>query len=287
MLDYFVKGRNRKLNLEKVDWNSYYAFEAYKVKIAIRSDNDEVIETIKNRLSFLIPTGFSEIDFSEAKFVFSIRWGSKGKKILVYKNDEEIQRFDIKDWKIDLVESHIRMTVAEFAEDFVFLHAGAVCYKDKAIVIPARSYSGKTTLVAELAGRGLEYYSDEYAVIDKNGFLHPYPKQLSMRGIIDEHQQLDIDVEEYGGVKGTKPIKIGLILVSKFKKGAKFKPQILSAGEGIIESISNSVSIRQNPEFVLKVLGKVVNQAKVVKTNRTEAKRFADRFLTFLENLGI
>lgn len=287
MSDFFVHRVKKKLNLEKVEWNSFYSFESYKVKIGIRSDNPEVIELFKDRLPLLIPTGFTEIGFSEAEYIFSIRWAGKGKKVLVYKNDEEIHRFSLKDWKIDLVESQIRMTVAEFAEEFVFLHAGAVSYKDKAIIIPARSFSGKTTLVAELASRGLEYYSDEYAVIDKNGMLHPYPKQLSMRGIIDDHQQLDIDVEEYGGKKGVKPIKIGLILVSKFIKGAKFKPQILSSGEGIIESISNSVSIRQNPEFVLKVLGVVVSQAKVVKTNRTEAKRFADKFLPFLEQIGI
>lgn len=287
MSDFYVQRVKKKPNLDKIEWNSFFAFEAYKVKIGIRSDNPEIIEEFRSRLLLLIPTGFTEIEFSKVSHTFSIRWGGKGKKILVYKNEDEIHKFSVKDWKIDLVESHIRMTVAEFADEFVFLHAGAVSYKNKAIIIPARSFSGKTTLVAELASRGLEYYSDEYAVIDKNGLLHPYPKQLSMRGIIDEHQQLDIDVEEYGGKKGYKPINIGLILVSKFIKGAKFKPQLLTSGEGIIESISNSVSIRQNPEFVLKVLGIVVSQAKVIKTNRTEAKRFADKFITYLEKTGI
>ena len=63
-------------------------------------------------------------------------------------------------------------------------------------------------------------------------------------------------------------------------------PRLLSSGEGIIESIANSVSIRQNPEFVLKVLGKVMNRAKVVKTNRTEAKQFADKFLPYLDEIS-
>lgn len=278
----------RKLNFARVDWRSFYAFEAYGVKIGIRSNDAEPIESLKKRLHLLIPTGFREINSADADYVFSIRWSDKpGKKHLVYKNDNEILSLSHKDWKLDFLESSIRMTIAEFSDEFVFLHAGAVRYKDKAIIIPAKSFSGKTTLVAELASRGLEYYSDEYAVLDKDGFLHPFPKQLSMRGIIDDHQQVDIDVEEYGGKKGSAPINVGVILVSKYIKRAKFQPKLMSSGEGIIESIANSVSIRQNPEFVLKVLGKIMNQAKVVKTNRSEAKKFADKFLPYLEELGI
>lgn len=287
-MEYYFNGKKpRKKNLDKVEWTSVFAFEAYNVKIGIRSTNHGVLEQIKERLPFLLPTGYRGIDFIESEYIFSIIWSDKPqKRLLVYKNDEEILKLPKKDWKLDFLESQIRVTVAEFSNEFVFLHAGAVRFKDKAIIIPARSFSGKTTLVAELAKRGLEYYSDEYAVIDENGLLHPFPKQLSMRGIIDDYQQIDIDVEDYGGKKGNEPINIGLILVSKFIKRAKFQPKLMSSGEGIIESIANSVSIRQNPEFVLRVLGKVMNQAKVVKTNRSEAKKFADKFIPYLEELG-
>lgn len=281
-------GKGKSGILEKIDWKRFYAFESYNVKIGIRSNNLEASKHIEERLSLLLPTGFREIDYKEAEHIFSICWSDKPrKKHLFFKNESEIYSQPYKESKFDILESHIRMTVAEFADEFVFLHAGAVRYKDKAIIIPARSFSGKTTLVAELAKRGLEYYSDEYAVIDRDGFLHPFPKQLSMRGIISDYEQVDMDVEEFGGTKGEKPIIIGLILVSKYKKRSKFQPQIMSSGEGIIESIANSVSIRQNPEFVLKVLGIVVNQAKVIKTNRSEAKQFADKFLPYLEELGI
>jgi hypothetical protein len=34
------------------------------------------------------------------------------------------------------------------------------------------------------------------------------------------------------------------------------------------------------------VLGKVLRQAKVVKTNRSEAGRFVERFLPFLDEVG-
>ena len=58
----------------------------------------------------------------------------------------------------------------------VFVHAGVVGWKGHAIVIPGRSRSGKTTLVAELVKAGAEYYSDEFAVLDAEGRVHPFPE---------------------------------------------------------------------------------------------------------------
>ncbi len=280
-------GKLKRDKFSKIVWEDSFAFESYGVKIVIKSNDRETLERLKQRLPLLLPTGIKEIESEIAEHHFSIIWSKTPRqKNLAYKDDEEILRQKSSENKLDSLESKIRLTVAEFASDFVFLHAGAVAYQDKAIIIPARSFSGKTTLVAELAGRGLGYYSDEYAVIDKDGMLHPFTKQLSMRGIINSYEQVDMDVEEFGGRKAEKPINIGLILVSTYKKGSKFMPKLLSSGEGIIESIANSVSIRQNPEFVLKVLGKVMNQAKVVKTNRTEAKQFADKFLPYLDEIS-
>jgi hypothetical protein len=281
-----IEGKNRR-KLGKTQWKDYYAFEAYQVRIGIRSNNSEMLEELRRRLPFLLPTGFEELDYGAADHIFSIVWSDgRRKKSYFYKNDEEIGQLSFGQRKLDALESQIRLTVAEFAADFVFLHAGAVRYKGRAIIIPARSFSGKTTLVAEFARHGLEYYSDEYAVIDRHGLLHPFPKQLSMRGIIDNYQQLDMDVEEFGGVKGEEPVEVGLVLISKYKKRARFRPQIVSSGEGIIETIANSVSIRQNPQFVLGVLGKVMNQAMVIRTNRSEARSFVRRFLPYLQEVG-
>ena len=282
----FNKKNQKKLN--KIEWKTFYAFDSYGVRIGIRSNETEILAKLKERLPFLLPTGFHEIDFAAVEYIFSVVRDSKIKgNYKIYKNNEDCTTLSGTDLKLDSFESQIRLTVAEFAEGYVFLHAGAVRYKETAIIIPAKSFSGKTTLVAEFIRRGFEYYSDEYAVIDRDGFLHPFPKQLSMRGIIDAYQQVDMDVEEFGAVKGEEPIKIGLILISKYKKGARFLPKVVTSGEGIIESIANSVSIRTNPEFVLGVLGKVVNNAKVVKTNRSEAKKFVDRFLPFLAEIGL
>ena len=88
--------------------------------------------------------------------------------------------------------SRIRLTIAEFAVRRVFIHGGPVGWKGKAIVLPARSFEGKTTLVAELVKLGASYLSDEYAVVDETGFVHPFAKPLSIRASEGSLLQTDI-----------------------------------------------------------------------------------------------
>lgn len=274
----------------KIKWKSRYAFQAYGVGIVVKADNSSIISEFKNNLPNILPTGWVTIKSKDANHQFYITAKEKRRKIhyTAYKGKELVSgpNPDIK-ILLDMMESHVRITIAEFAVEHVFIHAGVVARNGKAIMIPGRSYSGKTTLTAELSKRGFDYYSDEYAVIDKEGLVHPFTKTLSMRGIIDDWSQVEIPVEEIGGRKGDKALPIGLILVTKYKKGAKFIPKELSSGKGIIESLDNSVSIRQNPQLVLSVLTKVGNQAKIIQTNRTDAEKFVDKLLNYLDSINL
>jgi hypothetical protein len=65
---------------------------------------------------------------------------------------------------------------------WVLVHAGAVAWKGRGILLPATSESGKTTLVAGLIRAGFDYLTDEAAAIDpETEWLHPYPKPLTLK----------------------------------------------------------------------------------------------------------
>ena len=71
-------------------------------------------------------------------------------------------------------------SVSEFFEPFLIMRiaerAAKVC--GHGIMLPGYSFAGKTTLVAEFVRAGALYYSDEYAVLDRDRFAHPYPRPL-------------------------------------------------------------------------------------------------------------
>ena len=120
-----------------------------------------------------------------------------------------------------------------------------VGWKGKAIVIPGRSYSGKSTLVAALVRAGATYYSDEYAVFDRKGLVHPFAKPLEIRAE-GEFKQSRVPVGELGGKSGTRPLPVGLVLMTGYKQGAKWRPRKLSPGKGVLEMLFNTVSARKS-----------------------------------------
>lgn len=61
------------------------------------------------------------------------------------------------------------------------VHAGAVLWGERILLLPGITHSGKSSLVAELLRRGATYFSDEYALVDSEGHVHPYPRPLLLR----------------------------------------------------------------------------------------------------------
>ena len=82
---------------------------------------------------------------------------------------------------LEILDSQLRIHIGEHSPEGIFVHAGVVGHLGRALVIPGVSFAGKTTLVRELVRAGAIYYSDEFAVIDVEGRIHPYAKPLSIR----------------------------------------------------------------------------------------------------------
>ena len=257
--------------------------ESYGVTIRIGSNESAAIDAIGEMLPSLLPECHRLIDEVKADHKFFYVW-NRSKLDSVYKNGEKVMTRRLREHALDQLNSGIRLTVAEFAVERVFVHAGVVGWKGKALIIPAPSFSGKSALVAELVRRGALYYSDEYAVLDKNGLVSPFPKMLSIRGEIDDYQQIEYPVKAFGGTAGTEGIPVGMVLITKYKRNAKWRPQVLSSGKGLMEIIRNTVPIQKDPSFSLSVLNKVAKNSSIVKSSRGEVSEFADHILQFFES---
>ena len=85
----------------------------------------------------------------------------------------------------ELVPALERLVEGEMVEalwDRLVFHAGAVAKDGIAVVLPAESGGGKTSLVAALLEQGFEYLSDEFAFIDPESLrVLPFPKGLCFK----------------------------------------------------------------------------------------------------------
>ncbi len=119
-----------------------YNFESFGVKIGISSNSQRFLKKIIGNLKNVIPDGYISETKSETSHNFYVE---DGKDIFYFsKNGEFIAEGESEEIFLNYFFSRLRLTVAEFAVGKVFLHAGVVGWKDKAIVIPGKSFSGKT-----------------------------------------------------------------------------------------------------------------------------------------------
>lgn len=258
--------------LNRLGWTEGFSFSAYGVRVGIRTNNADVIA----RIHALLPPRWKPLSALPVDRLYSVRVGGAepGLRIrrfhILYADAARLARTTNLDELLELLESDLQLYVAERSRRKLFVHAGVVGWRGRAIVIPGRSFSGKTTLVAALVRAGATYYSDEYAVFDGQGRVHPFPKPLSIRGAPNSRQRKN-SPEIFGGAPGAKPLPVGLVTVTKYRSGAQWKPRRLSPGEGVLSLFANTVPARRRPKAALAILHRVASGAVILKGSRSEA----------------
>lgn len=190
------------------------------------------------------------------------------------------ERFELRDDSVARVraEAEIRAHVALHAPDHVFVHAGVVVHEGRAIVLPGRSLSGKTTLVAALLRAGAAYASDEFAAVDSDGLVHPYAKPLSIRRP-HSFEQTETAPEELDAATVEGPVRAGLVAITVHVPGAVWDPERRDGGRGALALVENTVPARHRPAQVLAAVSRVVSDAEVLEGPRGEAEATAEALL--------
>lgn len=246
--------------------------EAYGVRLAVSTNSTEVLERVKPRL----PPGWTSSTKADPDqhltlttrdgFYFDLAIDGEGVAAAV---ELEVA--------LDLLEVQLRFHIAQHAPGLIFVHAGVVGYKGRGIVIPGPTFSGKTTLVSELVRAGADYYSDDYAVLDGAGQVHPYAKPLSIRG--DDSIQLDHDVAAFGGVAGETALPVGLVIVTNYRPGSSWGPVQLSPGEGVLALLANTVPAQERPAEALTAIRAAIGTATALDGDRGEAADIVGQIL--------
>ena len=272
--------------VDRLGWAVGFALKSYGMRIGIRSNDRAALARVKE----ILPGDWQKADLPIVDRVYSILNSGAGSTAnlrrfnLLYGDHVQLARSLDRESVYEAFESDLRIFVSEFAKHRVFVHAGVVGWQGRAIVIPGRSYSGKSTLVAELVRAGASYYSDEYAVFDARGRVHPYSKPIELREN-GEYKQSKIAVSDLGGRPGTKPLNVGLVLMTQYKDGAQWRPRKLTAGKAVLEMLFNTVSARRDPERALATLERVTATADVWKGVRGHAADVVPAMLERMDKL--
>src|SRR5262249_29776320 len=141
-----------------------------------------------------------------------------------------------------------------------------------------KSYSGKSTLVAALLRCGATYYSDEFAVLDGRGHVHPFPRKLALRQENGKPVKR-CGPEELGGRAATEPLPIGLVVLTKYQAESRWQPRLLSPGKAALEVMESTMPTLVDPETALTVLHRTVPAARCLKGVRGDAAETAKELL--------
>ena len=190
--------------------------------------------------------------------------------------DLEARTLD-EDAALDAFEGRARFDVALNATRWTFVHAGAVGWKGRAILIPGESMSGKSRLVEALVRAGATDDSDEYAVLDSRGRLYPFAKPLAIR--MDDGRIRRVTAEHLGGRTGTRALPVGLIVATRYTPGTGWNPVTVAPGEGVLTLLGHTVRARIAPARVLKTLARAVEAAAAIRSARGEAEETAHELL--------
>ncbi len=271
--------------MEVVDrhgWAEGMTIESYGKHVGLRTDRPGTLERLLDRL----PPGWKRSDEVEVRRLYSLRVGGVRRRRrryhVLYMNATRFERSQDFGWILDRLEADLQLYIADRAVNRIFVHAGVVAYEGRAILVPGRTHTGKTTLVEALLRLGATYYSDEYAVLSDAGRVYPFPRPLTVRSGDGSDDYERVDPRSLGAEVGAGSLPVGLVALTGYEPGVTFRPRRLHGGRAVLALLEHTVPARRRPKRSMRVLERVVRDAVVLKGRRGDAEAVAANLLARL-----
>jgi hypothetical protein len=249
------------------------AIECHGARASIETSTDDLMHAV---VEHALPLGWSPSTPSADNRPFAFGRGRDG-TYAVSIDGEVASRHETLDLGVDGLRHRLLMHVLSTPRDRMYIHAGCVAVKGGAILLPGYAGAGKTTLVAALVQAGAVYYTDDYAPLDADGRVHPYPLPLWMtdprKGLGRPHPP-----EELGARIGREPLEVSV--VAEVVVGSeKWRVSSCGGSEAVLLLLRHAVNPQHQPEFALAAIRGAVAGARVLKGERGAAKEAATALL--------
>ncbi len=254
---------------------------AYGVQVALQTRFD-LLEHLPSPL-IPVPTREASGTAPLVRFEFVEARSSAGRPLFVVAEDGA-RLFASPDVKAAArtLESRVHLQVAALTDQAVFVHAGVVAWRGRALVLPGPSQSGKSTLVASLIAAGAKYYSDEYAVIDLEGRIHPFPRRLRLRDAMGQESSAGPVISMVDG-EDLEPLQPAWIMNLLYRPDGAWDPKELTPGQTLLALLKNTVAVRRQSELTLKTLKLAVESAMGWQSQRGDADAAAREIVQLMD----
>ena len=185
---------------------------------------------------------------------------------------------------MSLIPELIRVLDEAVIEQLTMLravHAGAVQWGERVLLLPGITHSGKSSLVAELLRRGATYFSDEYALIDAEGRVHPFPRPLLLRNGCPE--QFPVLPEECNASTGSTPAPVGWIFSLGYQPDCDWSIAAMPQSEALLTLLRNTPHVLAESPDLVEVFQGAVAGATCYSGCRTEATDAAAEILRLID----
>lgn len=256
-------------------WPEQLAFQSHGARIVVRASTAGWCDELRKQLPpASVPGDVAEAD---ATYTVIVNEGAPGNPpgapfvASLYLDGRLVQRGD-RAAILAALASDFDFRVGCAARSHVFVHAGVVAVGGRAVLLPGRTHAGKSSLVAALVESGARYYSDEYALFDGEGRVHPYPRPLRLRPRPAGEALPDIAGADN---PGRDPVPVGLVIAARYRPGGRWQPRELTAGEAALLVFDNSMQAQTRPHDALRAFERGLKGALAFEGERGEAAEVA------------
>jgi HprK-related kinase A len=181
-----------------------------------------------------------------------------------------------------LFEWGLNWCISHRAHRFLMIHSAVVEKRGRALLLPARPGSGKSTLTAGLLGRGYRLLSDEHALLrPEDGRVVPLPRPIALKNeSIRVVRELGGDLElgptfhdsHKGDVAHLRPLEDSVrragetalpaaVVFPKFDPSSPTRLEPVARAAALMELVENSVNYSVTGELGFETLARLVDEA--------------------------
>ncbi len=243
------------------------------------ADNGEVMELavrphlVERLLERWPPVGLARYDEPVGPVV--VQRGLSDEWIIIPDRDPSGDNPPLLAW--DQLEQSMTLFAVQRLTRVVAVHSAVFAHDGRAIVVPAASGGGKSTLTMAAADAGVKVLTDEYALIDQvTGLVSGWRRPVRILRDDGTADRRDVAVD-------SDPIPVGLVAFVSYRHDEEPGLAELSPGELAGELLGHTISAQDRPHESFDAALAVARTARGVKGTRGEAADTIGQLLELLD----